>query len=427
LFKHTGVIRVDTLSQLFDVADLLAHQPLPAGRRVGILANAGGAAVLVADACEDAGLSVPPLSEATAADLRSLVGPGGAVTNPVTLAGATLAPAYEHVLARLLADDAVDSVIVAFLHPLAAPPAEVASAVERAVAAAPHAKPVLANFMTAEETTTLFAPAERHVPVFPYPEAAAQALARVVEVVEWRAQPAGTVPEFADVDHDAARAIVDAALGLEPDGATLDTASAAAILRAYGIAVAASRVVLSADDAMDQAAAIGFPVVLKGPGNAAYFGLQTPAEVARAWDAAAPGPAIVQAMLDAGIDTAIEVVTHPSFGPMISFGTAGPIAEIYGDRQLRVLPLSDVEADGLIRSVKGAPLLLGYRGQPGADLAALRDVLLRVSRLAQDLPEIAGAALDPLVAAPSGAVAADVRVTVAPYRTRPELALRRLR
>jgi acyl-CoA synthetase (NDP forming) len=427
LFKYTGVIRVDTLSQLFDVADLLAHQPLPAGRRVGILANAGGAAVLVADACEDAGLSVPPLSEATAADLRQLVGPGGAVTNPVTLAGATLAPAYEHVLARLLADDAVDSVIVAFLHPLAAPPAEVASAVERAVAAAPYAKPVLANFMTAEETTGLFAPAERHVPVFPYPEAAAQALARVVEVVEWRAQPAGTVPEFPDVDHDAARAIVDAALGLEPDGATLDAASAAAILRAYGVSVAESRVVLSADDAMDQAAAIGFPVVLKGPGNAAYFGLQSPAEVARAWDAAAPGPAIVQAMLDAGIDTAIEVVTHPSFGPMISFGTAGPIAEIYGDRQLRVLPLSDVEADELIRSVKGAPLLLGYRGQPGADLDALRDVLLRVSRLAQDLPEIAGATLDPLVAAPSGAVAVDVRVTVAPYRTRPELALRRLR
>ena len=427
LFKHTGVIRVDTLSQLFDVAGLLSHQPLPAGRRVGILANAGGAGVLVADACEDAGLSVPVLADETVAELRRLVGPGGAVGNPVTLAGTASPPAYEQVLVRLLADDAVDAVIVAFLHPLAAPPSEVAAAVRRAVEAVAPTKPVVANFMAADEANAVFAAAERPVPVFAYPEAAAQALARAADLVEWRAQANGTVPEFPDADHEGARAIVDAALRDRPDGADLEPAAATALLRAYGVAVAPSRIARSADEAMDGAAAIGFPVSVSGPNGAGHVGLQTPAQVARAWQDLAPGPVVVRSMLEAGVDTAVEVTTHPSFGPLISFGTAGPIAEIYGDRELRVLPLTDVEADQLLSAVKGAPLLAGYRGQPAADLGALRDVLLRVSRMAQDLPEVATVRIDPLVASPSGAVAADVRVSVAPYRTRPELALRRLR
>jgi acyl-CoA synthetase (NDP forming) len=370
---------------------------------------------------------VPTLSDGTAADLRRIVGPRGAVANPVTLPGTASADRYEQVLTRLLADDDVDAVIVAFLHPLATPPGEVAAGVRRAVDASRADKPVLANFMAAQEATAVFTSADRPVPVFPYPEAAAQALARVVELVEWRAKPSGTLPMFADADHDAARAVIGAALAAHPEGAELDEGDAKALLGAYGITVAPSRTVRSADEAMDGAAVIGFPVVLRGPGPATASGLDTPAQVARAWEEVAPGPAVVLPMLEPGIATAIEVSTHPSFGPLLAFGTAGPIAEIYGDRALRVLPLTDTEADELIRSVKGAPLLLGYRGQPAADLAALRDVLLRVSRLALDLPEVAALVLDPVVAAPTGAVAVDVRVAVAPYRTRPELALRRLR
>ena len=426
LFRHTGVIRVDTLAQLFDVADVLAHQPLPAGRRVGIVANAGGAGVLVADACEDAGLVVPTLSDGSAAELRTIVGPRGAVTNPVTLAGTASADVYERVLSRLLADDAVDAVIVAFLHPLATPPGEVAAGVRRVVEGSAGTKPVLANFMAAQEAAGAFDSTER-VPVFAYPEAAAQALARVVELVEWRAKPVGSEPAFDDIDHDAGRALVEAVLAAHPDGAEMDARSAGALFEAYGIPMAPSRTVHSADEAMDGAAATGFPVVLKGPDGVASAGLHTPAEVARAWDGLAPGPAVVQPLLEPGVATAVQVSTHPSFGPLIAFGTAGPTAEIYDDRSLRVLPLTDLDADELIRSVRGAALLLGYRGQPGADLDALRDVLLRISRLALDLPEVAALVADPLVAAPSRAVVVDVRVAVAPYRTRPELALRRLR
>jgi acyl-CoA synthetase (NDP forming)/GNAT superfamily N-acetyltransferase len=427
LFRHTGVIRVDTLAQLFDVADVLAHQPLPAGRRVGIVANAGGAGVLVADACEDAGLVVPTLSDGAAAELRAIVGPRGAVTNPVTLAGTASADVYERVLSRLVADDAVDAVIVAFLHPLATPPGEVAAGVRRAVERSSGDKPVLANFMAAREAAGAFESAERAVPVFAYPEAAAQALARVVELVEWRAKPAGSEPAFDDIDHDAGRALVEAVLAAHPDGAEMDGGSAGVLFEAYGIPMAPTRAVQSADEAMDGAAATGFPVVLKGPDGVPSPGLHTPAEVARAWDQLAPGPAVVQPLLEPGVATAIQVSTHPSFGPLIAFGIAGPTADIYDDRSLRVLPLSDVDADELIGSVRGAALLLGYRGQPGADLDALRDVLLRISRLALDLPEVAALVADPVVAAPTRAIAVDARVAVAPYRTRPELALRRLR
>ena len=281
--------------------------------------------------------------------------------------------------------------------------------------------------MAAHEAAGAFESAERAVPVFGYPEAAAQALARVVELVEWRAKPSGCEPALDGVDHDAGRALVESVLAAHPEGAEMDAASAAALFKAYGIPLVPSRVVLSADEAMDGAAATGFPVILKGSDGVASAGLHTPAEVARAWDELPTGQAVVQPLLEPGVATAIEVSTHPSFGPLIAFGTAGPTAEIYGDRSLRVLPLTDVGADELIRSVKGAALFRGYRGQPGADLDALRDVLLRVSRLALDLPQVAALVLDPVIAAPTRAVAVDVRLAVAPYRTRPELALRRLR
>jgi acyl-CoA synthetase (NDP forming) len=437
LFRHTGVIRVDTLAQLFDVASVLAHQPLPAGRRVAVVANAGGSGALVADACEDAGLVLPPLADATVASLRAVLGPRAAVTNPVTVAGTAATTAYEDVLGWVLRDEAVDAVIVSFLHPLAVPPEDVAAAVARAASGA--AKPVLANFMAAEEA----ADALRPVPVFRFPEAAAQALARVSGLVEWRAKPEGVAPAFADVDRDAARAIVDAALAGHADGTALDMPSAVALLRTYGVPIAETVRAASADEAMDAAGRIGLPVALKVPPAAppapggfrarlpVRLGLRTPADVARAWAelVAATGCdcAVVQAMVPEGVEVAVDVATDRSFGPMVTFGTSGAAGEVYGDREGRALPLTDLDAEELIRSVKGAPLLLGYRDIPPADVAGLRDLLLRVSMLTLDLPEVAAVSLDPILVSTGAAVAVDARVAVAPYHPLPELALRRLR
>jgi acyl-CoA synthetase (NDP forming) len=217
-----------------------------------------------------------------------------------------------------------------------------------------------------------------------------------------------------------------------PAGATLEPAVGLDLLRSYRIPVARTAAVTSADEAMDAAATIGLPVTLRSEGGETRTRLATPADVARAWDSlAATGAvatgAVVQEAVEAGVETVVGVSTHPSFGPLLSFGTAGPAAEIYGDRALRVLPLTDAEADELVRSVKGAPLLLGYRGQQPTDIAALCDLLLRVSRLALDLPEVAHLTLEPVVVSANGVVAVDARVAVAPYRPLPELALRRLR
>lgn len=439
LFRHTGVVRVDTLAQLFDVAEVLAHQPLPAGRRVGIVANEGGAGVLAADACEGAGLVLPPLSEATQASLRSLLGERAAVANPVTLSGTASADAYGRAIAAVLADSAVDALIVAFLHPLAAPPADVAAAVLLATDTQPSPpKPVVANFMAADEALAVFRDAPRRVPVFPFPEAAAQALARVAGLTEWRRRSDGEAPLFDDVDHDAARMIVDTVLAEKPDGADLDLATAVDLLSCYGITVAATRGVGTLAEACDAARLLGFPVALKAADDkrtgapAARIGLVDGDALATAWtELHGPlervRPMVVQAMVADGVDTVIEVESHPSFGPILSFGTGGPAAEIYGDRVLRVLPLTGLDAHDVVREVRGAPLLLGWRGAPPADLEALTELLLRVSRLSADLPEVAGLVLDPVLATPTGAIAVDAFVRVAPYQARPELALRRLR
>ena len=444
LFRHTGVIRVDTLAQLFDVAEVLAHQPLPAGRRVGIVANEGGAGVLVADACEDAGLLVPPLSDSTQAALRTRLENRGAVANPVTVTGTAPADAYEGAVSLVLADEAVDAVIVAFLHPLATPPAEVAAAVLRAEAqqVAEHRKPLLANFMAADDALAVFRDAPSTVPVFPYPEAAAQALARVVSLSEWRGRPEQSAPTFGDIDHAAARMIVDTVLDERPGGADLDLATAVDLLTSYGIPVAPTRAVGALADAIDAARGLGFPVALKGAFDSAAShatrpGLTSEAAITAAWaelseqrrdSGASPDqPLVVQAMTAPGVDTVIAVEVHPSFGPVLAFGTGGPAAEIYGDRVLRVLPLTEADADEMLHEVRGAPLLQGWRGAPAADLAALSTLLQRVSRLSADLPEVTSLILDPVIAGPNGAVAVGARVTVAPYQAQPELALRRLR
>jgi len=439
LFRHTGVIRVDTLAQLFDVTEVLAHQPLPAGRRIGIVANAGGSGVLVADACEDAGLTVPPLSEPTRADLRAVLGDRAAVANPVTLAGTASVDAYAHAVSHVLADPGIDAVIVSFLHPLAAPPEEVASAVRRAAEGSATSKPVVANFMAAREASPALRGGRRPIPVFAYPEAAAQALARVADLVDWRSQPEGSVPVFDDIDHDAARRIVTDVLSAHPNGTALDLATTVALLGTYRLPVAPTMAVKTLDEALDAGGSVGFPAALKalrsatatGPGLV-RLGLLTPADLGRAWNelAAEAGPdlggAVVQAMVPPGVETVIEISTHPSFGPLLSFGTAGPAAEIYGDRSLRVLPITDVQAADLVRSVKGSPLLFGYRDQPPVDVDALCEVLLRVSRLAEDVPELTSLILGPVLASPTGAAAVDGHVTLTPYHSMPELALRRL-
>ena len=212
LFRHAGVLRAHTLEELVDAAALFSSQPLPAGRQVGVVTNAGGLGILCADACEAAGLSLPELAEETRAALAGVLPREASLGNPVDLLGSATAETYAAALPPLLADPHLDALIVLFVPPVVAGAEEVAAAIQRTVAATTAAKPVLAVVMSAEGVPAALRGGDSVVAAFSYPESAASALGLAAERAEWLRRPAGTVPELGDVDAAAARAIVETEL-----------------------------------------------------------------------------------------------------------------------------------------------------------------------------------------------------------------------
>jgi acetyl coenzyme A synthetase (ADP forming)-like protein len=431
LFRQAGVIRVDTLEQLLDTAQVLAHQPLPPGRRVAIIGNAGGPGILAADACAGAGLDVPELTAATQAALRAFVAVDASVRNPIDLVASATAEQYERALRVVLADAEVDAVLAMFVPPLVTEAADVAHAIARAAGDA-GTKPVVACFLgRAGVPEALRGGTDaRTVPSFAFPEAAAHALARAAELADWRRRPTGTVPEYHDIDEAAARRLVDEQLRTRPpdaDGVWLDATASAALLACFGIPVLAPRRVHSADEAAAAATELGYPVVLKAGApdlvhktDVGGVALRLPdADAVRAaYSAMADrlgdemGGGIVQRMAAPGIETIVGVTQDPSFGPLVLFGYGGVAAELLADRTLRLVPMTDVDAGEVVRSLRSSPLFFGYRGQPAVDVAALENLLLRVATLADVVPEVSEMDLNPVIVSEHGAVAVDVKVRV---------------
>ena len=406
LFHQAGVIRADTLEELLDIAALLSSQPLPHGRRVALLTNAGGLGILCADACEAAGLELPSLSAETDAALRKTLPAEASVANPVDMLGGATAESFERVLPVLLADNRVDSVIVLFVPPVSAGGDEVAAALERALAAAPTEKPVLAALMGADASTPRIAR-------FDYPESAARALARAAERADWLRHPRGTFPELDGVDLARARALV-----AESADGWLAPPEARELLESFGIPLVPERVVSTADEAAATAAELGFPAVVKTAAAGVHktesggvaVGLRNEEEVRDA--ARRIGlPVLVQPMAR-GVELLAGVVQDPVFGPLVAFGPGGVQAELIGDAGFRTAPLTDADADELIRAGKAGRLVAGFRGAPAADEAALGDLVLRLSLLGEELPEVAELDLNPVLAGPDGCVAVDARIRI---------------
>ncbi|HWS46061.1 MAG TPA: acetate--CoA ligase family protein, partial [Acidimicrobiia bacterium] len=431
LFRQTGVIRVDTLEELLDTAQVLSSQPLPAGRSVAIVSNAGGPGILAADACAGAGLDVRELAPATQAALREFVAPDASVRNPIDLVAAATAEQFERALRVVIADDAVDAVLAIFVPPLVTRAEDVARAIATAARDA-GAKPVIACFLGREGVPDELRGdhEQRTIPSFAFPEAAARALGRVADLGDWRRQPEGSEPELKDVDADGARALVHARLAEHPDGLWLDLPDATELLQCFGIPVAASQLVQNADDAARAARELGYPVVLKAGSpeivhksdvGGVVLDLGDDAAVRTAFadmDAhlgAAMGGAIVQVTVPrGGVETIVGVTQDPSFGPLVLLGLGGTTAELLADRALRILPMTDEDAARLVRSLRGSPLLFGYRGRPAVDVAALEDLVLRVGRLADELPEVSEMDLNPVVVSAGGVLAVDVKVRCRP-------------
>ena len=440
LFEQTGVIRVDTLSEMFDAAQVLADQPVPAGRRVAIVGNAGGPGILAADACEANGLSVPELSAATQKALRTYLSSAAAVANPVDMVASATAQDLERTLRIVLADDGIDAAVVVCVPLLGTSAADVATAI--VTASKGSTKPVVANFLGMAEAPPELRTGSTGVPTFTFPEPAVRALARACAYGEWRARDHGRPVVYRDVDPARARTLIGTVLSSSPGGRWLDPVEAAGLLSAYKVPVAPFEMASTAEEAVHAAERIGFPVALKASGpdllhkterGGVRLGLLSPAAVEEAFRAmkSALGPAMtagqVQAMAEAGVETIVGVVHDESFGPLVMFGTGGVAVELFADRAFRVLPMTDVDAHELIRQVKGAPLLFGYRGSTPVDAAALETVLLRVAQLAEDVPEIAEMDLNPVICGAWGASAVDVRIRIAPVDPPPDDTVRSLR
>jgi acetyl coenzyme A synthetase (ADP forming)-like protein len=435
LLEQCGVLRADTIEELFDIARALARSPLPAGNRVGIVTNAGGPAIMATDACVNLGLRLAQLAPATVAGLRSFLPPEASLGNPVDMIASAGAMAYGRTLAAVIEDPGVDMAMVINVTPLLANPIDIMHEIGEAARA--HAKPTLAVFMATDEFHEQIRQRRDLPPVYRFPESAARALAMLARYAAWRRRPVGPAAEEAAgfVIDETADARVAALLdGAGPDG-QLGPAEAFQVLELYGIPVASWRLVPeAADAALAAAAEIGYPVALKGvaprlvhksEARAVRIDLGDAAALAAAAadmrrDAAAAGHRLtgflVQEMAREGHEVIFGVSTDPRFGPLLMFGLGGKYVEVFQDVRFGVLPLDAYEAGEMVHGIRGIKLLTGVRGEPGADLELLREVLLRLARLVTRHPRIVELDVNPFLAAPSrqAAKAVDARIRVGP-------------
>ena len=355
LFEQAGVIATANFGELLDAAALVASQPVPGGRRVGVVSNTRGGGMLAADACGDVGLQVASLAGDTQRALRDLLPADAAVTGPVDTTAAVTSGVFRRCLELVGADPGVDAV-------LALTATTATSDLVPEVRAARLPVPIAAAVMDQVEGVRLLPGPDKDspaVPAYAYPESAARALGHAARYGAWRATPPGSVPVLEGLRQDKARELVASFLGGTPGGGWLSRGQTVELLGCYGVPLADSIAIT-----------IG------------------------------------------GVEVKISVVQEQVFGPLVLFGLAGPAADVLADRAARLAPLTESDADDLISSVRAAPLLLGRSDAPAADLASLRDILLRVSQLADDLPQVAELELSPVVARPDGVLAVDGRVRI---------------
>ena len=423
LFEQAGIIATTGFGELLDAAVLMASQPIPAGRVVAIVSNGGGAGVLAADACAEAGLAVATTTPGTRDRLREVLPPGSALVGPVDTTDAVSAEAFREALHLAAAQDNVDAVIALVVR---RGPADLIPV----LAGGRLPVPVAAVVLGQPEAIRLLpgpGPGGRSVPAYAYPEAAARALARAARYGSWRSRPAGTVPELADLRVADAQSIIDSFLARMPGGGWLSAGEADDLLRCYGIPMVEFRRVGDAEAAVGAAARLGGHVVIKAevPGllhktdaGAVELDLHGADEVRAAVSrlqarfAGRMSGVFVEPMITGGVETIVGVVQEPVFGPVVVFGLGGVATDVLGDHAARLAPLTGADADDLIHSIRAAPALLGRSGRPAADIGAVRDTLLRVSRLADDLPQVAELDLNPVIARPDGVIAVDARIHV---------------
>ncbi len=428
LFRQAGVVLVDTVAELFDVAQVLAYQPLPAGQRVAVVGNSDALCRLAADAALSAGLDLPQ--------------------PPRDLGPEADADDFAAVLDEVVDSPLVDAVVVVFAPRLEVHAPQVAEVL--AAVAVRTSKPIVTTFLgTQGIPEPLRISDERGVlqpgslPSYASPEEAVRALSKAVEYARFRALPGSEVPDLHGIAVETARGVIDNVLLQRPGGRPLRAYELDRLLSAYQIPLSRMVPVASLEAAIEAAEHLGWDVVLKATARHlrarpdladVWRNIDTPAGMRDAWETmsrtladAAEAHFVVQKMAPAGVPVALHAVEDPLYGPVLSFGVAGVASTLLGDRAHRMPPLTDHEAYAMVEQVAAAPMLHGYAGADPADVPAIVDLLHRLSALVDDLPEVSELALDPVLVAPSGLTVVYARGRVAPPRSRADWYTRRLR
>jgi acetyl coenzyme A synthetase (ADP forming)-like protein len=431
LFQQAGVIRADTTEQLFDVATLLATQPVPLGPRVGVVTNAGGPGILFADAAEERGLELPGLAAETVEHLRALLPANASLANPVDMIASAGAEEYTRAVERVGADPNIDAVVVMNVPTPRAAPREVARAIWRAAAGLDPRKPVLSVFVTSQSIPLPGAGEGRRVPVYRFPENAALALAAAERYARWRRRPRGEVLKLDRTAQGVVRAVIDRVV--EQGGAGwLAPRDVAMLLAAVGIDQAAAEHA-SIAEAVATAERLGYPLVAKvvspdvlhkSDVGGVILGLRSRREVASAVRTLEERMAKIGARLDgvllqrevpAGVDALVGVTVDATFGPLVVCGSGGRLVELVKDVAFGLTPVSDLDAHEMLDQVRLQRLLDGWRGAPAGDREALVSVIRRLSALVEAAPEIRELDLNPITVLERGrgAVVVDARIRVA--------------
>ena len=428
LMQQCGVIRAETVAELFDYAMAFPRLPRPKGRRVAIVSNAGGPAIILADACESSGLEVPELAPSTQAAIRRRVAEEASVRNPVDLIASATADTYRMAITEVLQDPNIDTVIASFIPPLGIQARDVALAIRDAAATRPDL-PLLAVLLGRNGVPAgLKELVDAGIPGYVFPESAVRALAALVRYREWTQRAPGTVQRF-PVDHALADRIV--AQARSEGRSRLFEGESLAVLDAYGIPTAAWRVVHTAEEAVRAAAEVGMPVVLKvvsrhivhksdvggviaelDSERAVHDGYKRLHLRVKERAGVEPEAVLVQQMVPGGRETIVGATRDPKAGPLLMFGLGGIFVEVLRDVVFRAHPVTDVDAREMVRGIRAYRLLEGVRGETSVDLVALEEIIQRVSQLAGEHEAIVELDINPLVAFPDRVVALDARVRI---------------
>ncbi len=423
LFRQSGVLRVETLEELFDYARALALQPPPRGNRVAIVTNAGGPGIMATDASVRYGLHMAPLTRETRERLRVHLPPTASVQNPIDLIGDAKEDRYALALDLVLKDENVDAVLVICTPQIMIDLEAVARTVAHIARTHPAKKPIVTSFMALDDLGKVVDILEEaRIPNYRFPEAAARALAAMVKYTDWVHRPRTPIRVFEDVDREAARRII--ARAREEGRRFLPEPEAHALLRAYGFPTVPGQLARTPDEAVRVAHVLGYPVVLKVVSpqiihkfdvGGVQLNLQTDEEVREAFQrimeraqAAVPEADLwgvyVQKFIaePGGLEVILGMHREPHFGPLLMFGLGGVYVEVLKDVTFRIAPVRELGAYRMLREIRAKALLDGYRGQPPRDVKAIAECIMRLSQLAVEMEDIAELDINPLLVMESG-------------------------